>query len=866
MPSLPFLVKNTPIACWICCCFVWAQTPAPGMPLLPIPRERLFDIQHIALDLQLDFALRKVYGFAEITLVPVSTIHEITLDAAFLQIQNIQLIQEGAGTALPFSCSPDDRDDNLRIALPRAFSAKETLVVRIEYHSTYHNQSDPNNLWGSYGKGLRFFEPGSTEPRKRRQVWSMGEPQGNRYWFPSRDAPDDLRSCELRLTVPRPLRVVATGQLVHTRENADGTTLFHWKNEVPHFNYQTAFVAGEYALQQQQQQGVALCTYAYPDEQEATQATIIRLPDMLHFFTELTGAKYPYPAYNQVFVQDFPWGGGQHPGMSTISENMVDDAGTHADFFYLWDGVEAQDLAAQWFGGLLTPADWSDQWLSKSFALYLDCLYSEYKNGQDEMQLWNRKFQLNTCLADWHAGNRRPIVPRNYADPALMCFDNFSLRGALVLHLLRYELGEELWKKVLRKYVSQYAGKVVTTADFQRVVEQVAATPMAWFFDQWVYKTGHPVFEIDQQYEEQKHQLLLIIKQIQQPDSLDQYPRTAFFQGSMDIEIGAKTERVFLEPRAENRFVFSAPAAPGWINIDAGHAWIRELRQTQTAEAWRQQCLYSKDIMARSAALSELANLYRADSTAPALRQSIAHTFQTLIAGDAYWRLRYTAMQLLQGLNAGKPLDAPTETLLFQVIQREKSWNRAAAVAFLGSTAQMKYDSLYLSLLEDESDRVINAAANALGKSRSPRAYEALIHLKDKASWKNQRLISALNGLRELGDPRAADLALASLRDTPAAARWTLATPVWDFRLAAAETLRALGKGMDRYSIVYQRFVKSLEENDLHDVFSNLLLVSTLADARGLEWMPIVREKYKGCPECQEALNGFEAQLQAVGK
>jgi HEAT repeat protein len=100
--------------------------------------------------------------------------------------------------------------------------------------------------------------------------------------------------------------------------------------------------------------------------------------------------------------------------------------------------------------------------------------------------------------------------------------------------------------------------------------------------------------------------------------------------------------------------------------------------------------------------------------------------------------------------------------------------------------------------LNDTSDRVVNAAAIALGKSKSPLAYDALVKLKNKPSWKNQSLISALYGLSELGDERGVALALKALRDDPPGARWTLATPVWDYRLTAANTLVALGHSQGR--------------------------------------------------------------------
>jgi HEAT repeat protein len=156
---------------------------------------------------------------------------------------------------------------------------------------------------------------------------------------------------------------------------------------------------------------------------------------------------------------------------------------------------------------------------------------------------------------------------------------------------------------------------------------------------------------------------------------------------------------------------------------------------------------------------------------------------------------------------------------------------------------------------------VVNAAAIALGKSKSPLAFAALLRLKDKPSWKNQSLISALNGLKELGDPRGADLALRALQDADAAPRWNLATPVWDFRIAAAETLAALGKAHEGYPIVYERFMKSVQENDLNDIFSNALLVATLGDPRGQEVFEQLKARFEGNENALMATKQLEAQF-----
>lgn len=842
-----------------------AQTAGTLQQLPPAqpPRTRAVDVQHIALDLRFLFDKKQATGTATITLSPLTPTDKIALDAGHL---TIHAIRTASGTPLKFDYDGSDKNDALQIRLDRTYTAGETIRLTIDYHTNFLNESDPNNLWGSYGKGLRFFEPTSTEPRKRRQIWSMGEPQGNRYWFPGWDAPGDFRTTELRATVDKNLQVVSNGKLISSTENADGSRTFYWKMDTPHANHQTALVVGEYVDFTQHWEGIDLHHFGYPDEQEATRASVVRLPDMLRFFSEITGVKYPYHAYNQVFVQDFPWGGGHNTGSSTISENMIDDAGTHADFFYLWDGVEAQDLAAQWFGNLLTPADWSEVWLSKSFAFYFDCLYTEYKNGHDEMLLWNRNFQHNTSMADWQAGIRRPIVTRHYDDPATLCFDNFALRGALVLHLLRKHLGEENWQKAIRLYVKNHAGKPVTTEDFRRAVETAAGAPMDWFFEQWLYRVGHPVFEVSKSYDAGKKQLILDVRQVQQPDPNSPYPQAGFFQGKMEVEIDGRMEQVWLEPKAENRLLFAAATEPKLVNFDVESSWIKELRFEKPAGELLYQFQNSRDVVARRSAMLELAALYKQENASAADRTNILAAFRAVISGNAYWRLRYSALLTLQGMIAAQPLDESTVSMLLAVIQNEKSWNRAAAITFLGMSKDPKHAGLYIRHFNDESDRVVNAAANALGKTGSPGAFDALMQLKDKPSWKNQSLIAALNGLRELGDPRGAELALAALADATAAPRWTLATPVWDFRLAGAETLAALGKGSTGFDIVYPRLVQSMAENDVNDIFSNVLLLVTLGDARGLAIFPALKEKYKSDANALKAVDAYEGQLRDAAK
>jgi aminopeptidase N len=153
-----------------------AGTPQPvaaGAPIAPTARVRTVDIEHVAVDLRFDWPARQALAGATITLAPLRATDTVNLDAGRLAIESVALAD---GTPLRFEYDGSDADDALRIALDRVYPAREPLTLRIAYRTTWINHSDPNNLWGSNGRGLRFHVPSSTEPNRRRQIWASGEP------------------------------------------------------------------------------------------------------------------------------------------------------------------------------------------------------------------------------------------------------------------------------------------------------------------------------------------------------------------------------------------------------------------------------------------------------------------------------------------------------------------------------------------------------------------------------------------------------------------------------------------------------------------------------------------------------------------
>jgi len=182
----------------------------------------------------------------------------------------------------------------------------------------------------------------------------------------------------------------------------------------------------------------------------------------------------------------------------------------------------------------------------------------------------------------------------------------------------------------------------------------------------------------------------------------------------------------------------------------------------------------------------------------------------------------------------------------------------------LGRSRDPAHAALYQRYFDDASDRVINAAAIALGQSASPAAFEALVGLSERPSWKQQSLISALYGMAELKDARAVEFALRWLTDADPQPRWTLATPVWDYRLSAARTLAALNAGAQGTPIVAERLRHALATNDISDVFNQVLLLTTLADPDASPLFAGVRNHYRQDANALKALDAFEAQFRAA--
>jgi aminopeptidase N len=180
LPTIASMLFCTAFACA-------AQAPPETAPK-ELPEQfspaRNFDLQQLDAELRLDWSTKRLHGKVQLDLQAFRAADQVLLDAAAL---NIEKISDADGRVLRFQLSPDAIDGALSVDLAHTVAAGEHIQLHIDYQSTHHNQSDPNALAGSNGKGLRFLEKSFTEPRRRTQAWVSSEMGGVRYWLPGID-------------------------------------------------------------------------------------------------------------------------------------------------------------------------------------------------------------------------------------------------------------------------------------------------------------------------------------------------------------------------------------------------------------------------------------------------------------------------------------------------------------------------------------------------------------------------------------------------------------------------------------------------------------------------------------------------------
>lgn len=706
--------------------------PLPGDQPHYTP-DRAIDITHIRLELKVDFAQRQISGSATLSArVLAATVAAVVLDADELDVHAVRLRR------LP---SVDDGSDG-----PVSFEiGAKTLLLRFasalerdaEFQLVIAYSAQPE-------RGLYFIQPDAGYPDKQPHVWTQGQDLDARAWFPCHTLPDDKATSEMIATVPAEMFALSNGELLSRTEHSDGTATFHWREHTPHAAYLITLAVGPFVEIRDEWDGLPVTYYVLPGYEEAARRVMGRTPQMLQYFSDKIGVRYPYEKYAQVCVTDFIMGGMENTSATTLTDTVLPDERVMPDFVY--ESLVAHELAHQWFGDLVTCRDWSHGWLNEGFATYFESLWIEHAQGEDAFR-YNLYQQAQLYRQEDSARYRRPIVMRSYNQPIDIFDMHLYPKGGCVLHMLRAQLGDDDWWRVLKHYVTKHRETTVLTHDFQHAIQEATGRNFDKFFDQFIFTGGHPEYSVSYAWDEARHTATLTVKQRQTLDAL-----TPLFDLPVLVRFETSAGLHDLSVRiqdAEQTLSFVLPEQPRLVRFDPYGDLLKTLEFPRPLALLRYQLVHDTTVIGRIEAAHELARL--------STRAAVTALAEALLR-DPFWGVQ---VQIAQAL--GEVRSPAAREALLAGLSLPNTRARRAVVAALAS---FKRDetiaaTVWQRFVEGDPSYYVEAeAVRAQGLLKSVQGFEHMLAALERPSWNNLLQMHALLGLGELRDPRAVPVAI----------------------------------------------------------------------------------------------------------
>ncbi len=545
-------------------------------------REREYDLQHVRIDARLDLEAKTIDGVVKHSLSILGRDRrEIAFDAEGLSLRYVAV----GGRKQPFRTT----DDRVLVTLDRKYGDGESVDVEIGYH-------------GSPVVGLYWVRPEPGYPDKPYQCWTQGQDEDNHYWVPIYDNPNDRTTWETRLTVKEGLTAVSNGVFAAVEDSEPGWRTFHYRMEQPNSTYLIAFAVGTWERYADTWRDKQIEYFvAEGVGEEAARRSFGETPDMLEFFSWHTGVEYPWPKYAQVAVAEFVVG-----GMENVSCTLQTDRTLHDETAGLERtsiGLVAHEAAHQWFGDLATCRSWADLWLNEGFATYYEALFREHRDGIDEFRVDAWGNQQSFKRSD-PADAPRPMVVDFFSRDGSRDSNHVYTKGASVLHMLRFVLGDDAFRKAIRHYLEKHRLGLVDTHDFQVAIFESTGRNLEWFFQQWVYLAGYPRFEVSFDYDDPAGQGTLKVKQTQKTGKL-----VPVFRTPVDVEFvvdgRSDLRRVFVTEK-EQTFSFALGGRPSRVRFDKGGWILKELTFPRPVEEWIEIAEQDDDVIGRLEAVIAL--------------------------------------------------------------------------------------------------------------------------------------------------------------------------------------------------------------------------------------------------------------------
>jgi len=317
------------------------------------------------------------------------------------------------------------------------------------------------------------------------QVWTQGQGKYTSNWLPSFDDVNEKVEFDLKIQSKKPYQVIANGKLLDL-ERLDHSDYYVWHYDMkkPMSSYLLALAIGKYNKKVEHSKGgTPLEMYYYPGDSSKVEPTYRYTKQMFDFLEEEIGVSYPWQNYKLVPVHDFLYAGMENTSLTIFSDAFMTDETGFIDKNFV--NVNAHELAHQWFGDLVTAKSGEHHWLQEGFATYYALLAEREVFGED--YYYYRLYQYaQELLAQDNKGKSTALL-----DPKSSSL-TFYKKGAWTLHMLREKVGNNDFKKAVKRYLKTYQFKNVETKDFLEEIEQISGEDLTIFAYDWLRNDNFP--------------------------------------------------------------------------------------------------------------------------------------------------------------------------------------------------------------------------------------------------------------------------------------------------------------------------------------------------------------------------------------
>ncbi len=431
-------------------------------------REHNVDFKHMKLEVSFEPAKGLVKGRVTHSFTPLMPlVDSIWLDASQISIKEISL----NGKIAKFRST--DKGVVIYAQPALAWDTKDSVTISYEAHPR---------------KGLYFIGWSDPKNLSRKQIWSQGQGIDNRCWIPMYDEMNDKMTTELWVTFDKDYQVLSNGARISEKENKDGTKTWHYKMSHPHSPYLVMLGIGKYGIKEtKSKSGVPVHLYYYPEWKDRVETTYKYAEEMIDFYEKEIGVRYAWEGYSQIPVQDYMFGAMENTTATVYGDFYFVDQRSFLDRPYV--GVDAHELAHQWFGDLVTARSDAHHWLQESFATYYNEMFEREVFGQDYFD-WARREASNKSL-DESVKNKLPIAHSEAGSV------RHYPKGAFVLNMLKYVCGgREAYNKAVKNYLEKNKYGNVDSHDLLISFEETLGLSLDWFWDEWVLKGGEPDYRV----------------------------------------------------------------------------------------------------------------------------------------------------------------------------------------------------------------------------------------------------------------------------------------------------------------------------------------------------------------------------------